>query len=734
MEFQSPVNARPGSVTHAVLAIACAFLPHTLQSATWSAINAGLPGSSLRVASIAISPAQPSILFARTIGSGGVSALFKSTDGAATWNVLSSLVGPGSLALDPQDPAKLYAVAGSGVLRSRDGGNTWSTAGAGLPSTYISTLIVDSASNLYAVAGPGIFKSPDGGATWQSLDLALPSNAFVSSLVADPNDPSRLYALSPVPQNNGPAQVAILRSTDGGQTWNVIPNKLLGGASVTSLVISAMAPSVLFAVAPSGPSDTPIFKSSDGGNTWAPLNAGLPVGAVVNSLVIEPTNSSHLYLAVTFYFAEVGGILESSDGGATWTATQPDLPADTPLDYLAIDPSSPSIFYALANNALLKSMDGGATWAGGGSGLNAIDVFALGVSPLDASTLYASAANSLFKSQDAGATWNSIFTFQLFTPETNSIGPFFPDGSPTYPRSLLIDFSNPQNLYLDTNRGNGCYFADNLLFKSADGGATWNNGISPQYSGCILGGFFGPSGGLKAMDPTNPATLYVAEDDDGDGEWQLLKTTDGGATWNSLGDFPNNIQAGVWALAIDPTMPTTIYAAVDDFGTYTDPTTLPSGIGGVYKTTDGGMTWNSIGLSGAAVNLVVIAPGQTNILYAATMGDYTFPRGFRGLFKSTDSGATWSAIHAGLDTLIAMGANITAIAIDPTNSNLLYLGVSGGGVFKSSDGGATWIPFNAGLANVNVRILAFAPGSGHVLYAGTSGGVFKIVDNGGVQP
>ena len=273
------------------------------------------------------------------------------------------------------------------------------------------------------------------------------------------------------------------------------------------------------------------------------------------------------------------------------------------------------------------------------------------MSPLDASTLYASAGNSLFKSLDAGATWSSLFAFQLFNPAGPVfIASFFPDGSPTYPRSLLIDFSNPNNLYLDTNRGNGCYFADNLLFKSTDGGISWDNSISPQTSGCILGGFFGPSGGLKAMDPTDPATLYAAEDDDGDGYWQLLKTTDGGATWDNVGDFPNNLQAGVWSLAIDPAMPTTMYAAIDDFGAYADPASLPSGIGGVYKTTDGGMTWNSIGLSGAAVNLLVIAPGESNVLYAATEGDYGFPRGFRGLFKSTDSGATWSAMNTGLTT------------------------------------------------------------------------------------
>ncbi len=413
MRLRSPIVARAVPLAQAMLIIACA-CSHALPAATWSAINAGLPATSVNVASVTISPAQPSTLFARSIGSDGVSGIFKSTDGAATWTVLSSLVGVGTLVVDPRDPATLYTVAGSGILKSRDGGNTWTAAGAGLPANYINTLVVDSASNLYVVVGGGAFRSADGGATWQALDLGLPSNSFISSLVVDPADPSRLYALAPISQNNGPPQMAILRSADSGQTWNPVPSALLGGASVTSLVISVTGPSLLCAIAPSGPSGTAIFKSSDGGDTWAPLNPGLPSGADVSSLAIDPSNSSRIYLAVNFYFAEVGGMLQSDDAGATWTAILPDLPANTPVDYLAVDPASPSTLYALASNAILKSTDGGFTWRGSAVGLNAIDVFALAASPLDASTLYASAGNSMFKSLDAGTSWNRLFAFQLF--------------------------------------------------------------------------------------------------------------------------------------------------------------------------------------------------------------------------------------------------------------------------------------------------------------------------------
>lgn len=697
-----------------MLIIACASFMDTARASTWSSINAGLPAAAVSVVAITLSPAQPSTLYAQSVGPDGVRSLFKSTDGGASWSAISSVVGAGALAVDPQDPATIYAVAGSGILKSADGGGTWAATGPGLPAAYINVLVVDSASNLYVAGGGHIVKSADGGRTWVALDIGL-SNPFLSSLVVDPADPSRLYALTPVPQNGG-SQVALLRSTDGGQTWNLVPNALLASSSVTSLVISATAPSFLFAIAPSGPNGTAILKSADGGDSWSRLNPGLPTGAGVSALIIDPTNSSKIYLAVNFFFADAGGILQSADGGATWAAIKPDLPANTPLDYLAIDPSSPSTFYALADNGLLKSTDGGLNWSGVTAGLKTIAVAALAVSPVDASTLYTSAGNDVFKSLDGGASWNDLFSFQLF----DSPGSFFPNGSPAYPRSLLIDFSNPDTLYLSTLRGDGdCYFADNLLFKSIDGGISWDNSISPESSGCLLGGFFGPSGGLKAMDPTDPRTLYVAEADDGDGSWLLLRTRDGGSTWNSLPGFADNFQTGVWALAIDPTLPTTLYAGLDDISA-----------GGVAKSTDGGMTWNGIGLSGAAVNLLVIAPGHSDVLYAATEGNYGYPRGFRGLYKSTDSGVTWSAVNSGLDDVLAKGSSVTAMAIDPSDSNRLYIGVSGGGVFKSIDGGGSWISFNDGLTNLDVRSLASAPGPRHILFAGTSGGVFKVQDAG----
>jgi photosystem II stability/assembly factor-like uncharacterized protein len=396
------------------------------------------------------------------------------------------------------------------------------------------------------------------------------------------------------------------------------------------------------------------------------------------------------------------------------------------IESLLVDATNSSTLYVIVDGAILKSTNGGANWSKAAAGLTATDVQAVAAGANDPASIFIGAGNRILKSGDGGATWIGLSSLQYFTaPGSVAVGSFFPNNSPAFPRVLLLDITNPNVLFTGTTRGNGCYFADNLIYKSTDGGVNWSGSASPNDSGCVLDGGFGPSAGLKAMDPTDPNTLYLAEADDGDGDWALLKSQDGGASWNSLG-FPAEQQAGVWAVAIDPGNPATLYAGLDDYPQYQDDGSNVPGMGGVFKSTDGGATWNSIGLSGA-VNVLALDPTHPSVVYAATEGNYSAPQGFRGLFKTNDGGASWTSINNGLASLLGVGS-VTSMAIDPANFNAVYIGTSGNGIFKSSDGGATWGPFNDGLANFEVHGLAIAAGAGHTVYAATSGGVFKVID------
>jgi hypothetical protein len=145
------------------------------------------------------------------------------------------------------------------------------------------------------------------------------------------------------------------------------------------------------------------------------------------------------------------------------------------------------------------------------------------------------------------------------------------------------------------------------------------------------------------------------------------------------------------ALAVDPETPTTLYAGTDG--------------GGVFKTTDGGASWNA-GLTNRMVLALALDPQTPTTLYAGTYG---------GVFKTTDGGASWSA--AGLANRIVL-----ALALDPQTPTTLYAGTDGGGVFKTTDGGASWSAMNGGLTLLTVRALALDPQTPTTLYAGTDGG------------
>lgn len=419
----------------------------------------------------------------------------------------------------------------------------------------------------------------------------------------------------------------------------------------------------------------------------------------------------------TIYAATGLGIAKSKDGGASWKVTNNGLPSGE-VGSLAIDPTAPSTIYAgyagpifRNKGGVYKSTNGGASWDAADAGLTTIDVRVLAIDPVNATTLYTAAGNAVFKSLDSGASWMKLFTFHI----ANVLIP--PDrllnfgADDAIVRSLLIDFIDPNVLYVETARTDGCAGGDQLVFKSTDGGASWSadNGQPGACNGDV-----DLSGVLPlVLDPTDRNTLYVGDMECG----CLLKSTNGGASWGTVWGRNNGLESSVWALAIDPSKPSTLYAG-----------TAGGAGGGVFKSTDGGANWSNSGLKGFAVTVLAIDPANPSTLYAVTARerDYSAPQGFLGMFKSTDSGASWLPISNGLAGLIDAGFRITALLIDPQKSNILYAGSSGGGTFRSDDSGAHWGPFNDGLTKLDISALAVAPGSPNTLYAGTAGGVFAI--------
>lgn len=212
-----------------------------------------------------------------------------------------------------------------------------------------------------------------------------------------------------------------------------------------------------------------------------------------------------------------------------------------------------------------------------------------------------------------------------------------------------------------------------------------------------------------AVDPNTPTTLYAATNSG------VFKSTDNGATWRGISHDNGMLAQQVHAITVHPITPTILYAG-------TPGTSLFSGvIGGVYKSSNGGLSWSESGAglpNNRWVKVITVDPNDPETVYVGMWGG--------GVYKSTDGGANWAAIHNGLTTPTDQ---VWGLVAAPTTPATLYVGMWGGGVFKSTDGGANWTPVNTGLTNTLIRALTIHPTTPTTLYAGTNGGgVFKSVD------
>ena len=220
--------------------------------------------------------------------------------------------------------------------------------------------------------------------------------------------------------------------------------------------------------------------------------------------------------------------------------------------------------------------------------------------------------------------------------------------------------------------------------------------------------------------PDKPDEFYFSAA--GGGVW---KTEDAGATWHSLGDKLG--AAAVEALALAPSDPNVIYAGSGLVEARYD---IASG-NGVYKSTDGGKTWSSAGLSATRnIGKILIDPRRADSVLVGALGHYFGSNPERGVFRSEDGGKTWQQTLA-----IDADTGVVDLAADPQNPDIVYAaawqvrnypwlsyfqpnGGPGSGVYKSSDAGRTWKRLSGGgWPQVDLGRIGLATASGGRVYA-----------------
>ncbi len=238
----------------------------------------------------------------------------------------------------------------------------------------------------------------------------------------------------------------------------------------------------------------------------------------------------------------------------------------------------------------------------------------------------------------------------------------------------------PNTFYIGVNNGG--------VWKTTDYGRTWFPVFDDQPTGSI---------GDVMVAPSNPKTIYVASGEGlqrpdlsvGDG---MYKSVDEGKTWKHLG-LQEGLQIG--GIAVDPMNENRVFAAVlgHPYGPNTER--------GVYRTTDGGSTWEKVLYKDENTGAiqVTIDPKNSNTIYADLWAGRQGPwengawnGAASGLFKSTDGGNTWKKLEKGLPTT-AQGLGRIGFCIAPSDPNRLYATVDAGeygGVYRSDDAGETW--------------------------------------------
>lgn len=337
-------------------------------------------------------------------------------------------------------------------------------------------------------------------------------------------------------------------------------------------------------------------SSHAGVEAWT--NRG-PVGRAVLAVAVDPKAPATLYAGTD------EGVFKSTNSGASWGAVSTGLPPGAffgdprsvvPVALIGVNPVQPTTLYAvthtltseLTEQRIFVSVNGGGSWSDTGFRRTKIDT--LVIDPKNPAVLYTGADSVVYKSVDGGGRWSSVFQVPL------------PNNPPPPPATiaLALDPVTPTTVYAgyyyQAGFGIGHTGFTGALMKSTNGGVNWTTS-SPDPVQTI------------AIDPVTPNTLYVARyptgfiHDDPSAGGGVAKSVDGGATWALL-DFPALLAD---ALVIDPTTPTTLYAAINFQNQK------------VSRSTDGGQSWYFInyGLPDfLTLSSLAVAPSTGATLYA----------------------------------------------------------------------------------------------------------------------
>ena len=461
----------------------------------------------------------------------------------------------------------------------------------------------------------------------------------------------------------------VWKTTDAGANWTPLFDK----EPISSIGALAVAPSdhnVIYvgtgeaAIRGNTTYGTGVFKSVDGGNTWN--NVGLKDTHQIGALVVDPRNENVVLVAAlghAFGPNQERGIFRTTDGGKTWTKVLSKDENTGGID-VVFDPHNPNIVFASLwqarrqpwffssggpGSGLFRSEDNGVTWKrieGNGLPDGILGRIGIAVSGADSNRVYAiveAKDGGLYRSDDAGQHWTRV----------NEDGRF---------RQRAWYFSK---VYADPKSADTVYLLNTGLFKSVDGGKTFN----------LLPARHGDHHGLW-IDRTNPNR--IANVSDGGASISM----DGGKTWTSQNNQPT---AQFYHVAVDNAFPYHIYGAQQDNSNV-----------GIASRTD----WGAIGrqnwfeAGGGECGFVVPDPRDWHIIYSNNEGFINRYDKTKEEVQDVSPVPLDNAGHGAAD-LVHRFQWVSPLMLSPHNPDVLYTAAEC--VFKSTDHGQSWAQISTDL-------------------------------------
>ena len=666
-------------------------------------------------------PSQPNVFYIGQVNGG----VWKSDDYGRTWKPIfdhESTQSIGAIAVAQSNPDIIYVASGEGLHR---------------PDLSV---------------GNGIYKSTDAGKTW--IHLGLRDGFQIPALAVDPRDPNRLFA-AVLGHPYGPNEErGLFRSTDGGQTWQkVISKDENTGAS--DVEIDPSNPDVIYASmweVREGPwedgnefngTNGGLFKSTDGGSTWHRLSNGLPKDLAQIYVAVAPTDPRRLYATVA---AASGGlaVYRSDDAGENWSkATDDPRPSGRigggDLSIPKVDSKNADIVICVST-VTMRSTDGGKTWSGFRGAPGGDDYQNLWINPNNPNIILIVSDQGAIITVNGGASWSSWYnqpTAQIYHVAVSNTFPYRVcggqqesgsvcissrgnDGAVTYrewhPVGVIeYGYVAPDPLDPDVIYGGG---------RSNVSKFHWSTGQVQNVTPIPLRS---PKYRTDRTEPTmfspiDPHVLYFASN-------VLFKTTDGGNSWQTISSdltrenpgVPSSVgslipkgaekqRGAIYALAPSFKNINTLWGGTDD--------------GLIWQTRDGGKKWNDITpkelTPWSKVTQISASHFDDETAYAS-VSRFRINDEQPYIYRTHDAGKTWKLITTGLPEI----GPVDTVREDPVRKGLLFAGTENA-VWVSFDDGDNWQSLQLNLPHTSMRDLWIHDDD---LIVATHGRAFWILDN-----